>query len=102
MLPQHPTALPDEFRRRRLVFRCWHRGMREVDLLLGRYADAHVAEMSQADLARLEALLDIPDSELLAWLTGARQADGEVDQTLIDSIRAFHADLPTVQDLEQP
>ncbi len=98
MLPANPIELSDETRRRRLVFRCWHRGMREVDLLLGRFADAHVPEMSRGDLARLETLLDIPDSELLAWLTGAGRANSEDNQRLIDAIRVFHSTNPTVQD----
>src|SRR3990167_975843 len=44
-------------RRRRLRFRVWHRGMREVDLILGRFADAHLAELDEADLSSFEALL---------------------------------------------
>lgn len=99
-MPPPNTNVPDDIRRRRLVFRCWHRGMREVDLLLGRYADAHIGKMSEDDLARMEALLDIPDSELLGRLTGAVSA-GVEDQALIDMIRAFHSRNPTVQDFDQ-
>lgn len=93
-------GLPDHTRRRRLQFRCWHRGMREVDLLLGRYVDAHLAEMSEEDLARLEALLDIPDSDLFAWLTGARPPEQGTDLALLRAIRVFHAGNPTIEDIQ--
>lgn len=74
--------------------------MREVDLLLGRYADAHVGDMSAADLARLEALLDIPDADLYAWLTGSHEAD-PVHAPAIEAVRAFHANHPIAQDADE-
>ena len=47
-------------RRRRLLFRAWHRGMREMDLIIGRFADAHIATLSDAELDEFERLLDVP------------------------------------------
>ena len=47
-------------RRRRLLFRAWHRGMREIDLIMGRFADAHIATLSDAELDEFERLLDVP------------------------------------------
>ena len=43
-------------RRRRLLFRCWHRGIREMDLVLGRFADGQLATLSEAELGEFEAL----------------------------------------------
>ena len=57
-------------RRKRLLFRCWHRGTREMDLILGRFADAEIANLSDGDLAELERLIDVPDPDLYAALTG--------------------------------
>jgi antitoxin CptB len=105
--PNTPEPLPpeaatsDDLRRRRLVFRCWHRGMREVDLLLGRFADARAGDMSDVDLARLEALLDIADADLYAWLTGSRKPDPR-HARVVEAIRVFHADHPIIQDAEGP
>src|SRR6185295_4291950 len=48
-------------RRKRLLFRCWHRGTREMDLILGRFADAEIAMLSDAELAELEQLIEEPD-----------------------------------------
>ena len=57
-------------RRRRMLFRAWRRGMREMDLVMGRFADANLPAMSEAELDEFERLLDAPDPELLAWITG--------------------------------
>jgi antitoxin CptB len=80
----------DTVRRRRLVFRAWHRGMREVDLLLGRFADARVAEMSEANLASFEALLDLPDPKILAWITGEEDVPREHESGFVRELIAFH------------
>ncbi len=57
-------------RSRRVRFRCWHRGTREADLLLGRFADTCVGELDQAGLDQLEALLDQPDPDIWDWVVG--------------------------------
>ena len=64
------TGDPFQVARKRLRYRSWHRGTREADLLLGRFADAHLAAMDAAQLARFAALLDVPDPDLVDWLTG--------------------------------
>jgi antitoxin CptB len=57
-------------RRRRLLFRSWHRGIREVDLILGRFADARLAAMGEVELDEYEELIDVPTPVLLAWVMG--------------------------------
>ena len=57
-------------RRRKLLFRCWHRGIPEVDLIMGRFADAAVDELSDDELAEFERLIEVPDHDVLAWVTG--------------------------------
>ena len=61
---------PLQVRRKQLRYRSWHRGTREADLLLGRFADAHLAGMDEVHLGRFAALLDVPDPDLVDWLTG--------------------------------
>jgi antitoxin CptB len=58
-----------EVRRKRLLFRSWHRGTREADLLLGSFAEQHLAGLSDAQLDRYEALLENTDAALLDWIT---------------------------------
>jgi len=50
-----------DLRRRKLLFRSWHRGMREMDLIMGRFADASIGQLTQAELAQFEELLEVPD-----------------------------------------
>jgi len=81
-------------RRRRALFRAWHRGTREMDLLLGPFADAHIADLGDHDLADFEALMEVPDDELLTWLVGRAEAAEEYRSRVFDSIVAFHARAP--------
>lgn len=80
----------DAVRRRRLRFRAWHRGMREVDLLLGRFADAHLDALDEADLTSFEALLEVPDPVVLAWITSEMPVPGDRDTRLLRRLIAFH------------
>lgn len=84
------AELGDAARRRRLKFRCWHRGMKEVDLILGRFADAAVDGMDEAQLVAFEALLDEPDPQILAWVTGQEAVPVDRDTPFLRSLMAFH------------
>ena len=63
-----PEAL--ETRRKRLLWRASHRGLREMDLLLGGFARSHIERLSEDELDELETIIAIPDQELMAWLLG--------------------------------
>jgi antitoxin CptB len=78
-------------RRKRLLFRCWHRGTREMDLLLGRFADAEIAVLTDAELTELERLLEIPDPDLYAAVSGDKPLQGEFASALFDRIKAVRA-----------
>lgn len=54
---------------RKLKFRAWHRGTREMDLLMGSFADRHVMNMDYAALQEFEALLSCNDPDLYNWVT---------------------------------
>jgi antitoxin CptB len=79
-----------EMRRRRLRFRAWHRGMREVDLLLGRFADATLDDLDETELSGFEALLLLPDPDVLSWVTGEFAVPPEADSPLVRRLLAFH------------
>lgn len=78
-------------RRKRLLFRAWHRGIREMDLLLGRFADARIETLSDLELDRLDVLMALPDPLLYGWLTGAEPPPPDADLALIGQIAAFHS-----------
>ena len=74
-------------RRRRMLFRAWRRGMREMDLVMGRFADANLPAMSEAELDEFERLLDAPDPELLGWITGETPVPAPFDTPLLARLR---------------
>jgi antitoxin CptB len=76
-------------RRKRLLFRCWHRGTREMDLILGRFADAEIASLSDNELAELEHLIEVPDQDLYAAVSGSMVLPAEYATGLFDRIRSF-------------
>ncbi|WP_274629075.1 succinate dehydrogenase assembly factor 2 [Arvimicrobium flavum] len=78
-----------DIRRRKVLFRSWHRGMRELDLVLGTFADATIDGLTDAEIDQYEHLLDIPDTDLLAWVTGERQIPAEHNTPLFERILAF-------------
>jgi len=78
-------------RRKRLLFRCWHRGTREMDLILGRFADAEIANLSDDELAEFEYLMDVPDPDLYAALTGNVPPAPEFASRLFDGIKSFRS-----------
>jgi antitoxin CptB len=79
-------------RRKRLLFRCWHRGTREMDLILGRFADAEIANLSDDELAQLEQLIDVPDPDLYAAVSGNAVLAPEFASDLFDRIKSFRVD----------
>jgi antitoxin CptB len=80
-----------DVRRRKLLFRAWHRGLREVDLILGRFADNHIERLDEADLSEFENLMNVPDGELLAWLTWEAEVPAAHDGPLFRRLREFKA-----------
>jgi antitoxin CptB len=78
-------------RRKRLLFRCWHRGTREMDLILGRFADAEIANLADGELAQLEQLIEVPDPDLYAALTGKAPLAAEHANALFERIKSFRA-----------
>ena len=79
-------------RRKRLLFRCWHRGTREMDLILGRFADAEIADLGDDELVLLERLIEVPDPDLYAALTGDKALAPEHANRVLDRIKSFRVD----------
>jgi len=76
-------------RLRRLRYRAWHRGTKEMDLMLGPYADARLGEMAVAELDRFETLLEEADTDLLKWLMGQEPTPADADADLLRDLLRF-------------
>ena len=77
-------------RRRKLLFRAWHRGSREMDLVMGPFADAWIDRLSEDELAEFERLVAMPDPELFSLVVDS-QAEPEQANALLARLRAFHS-----------
>ena len=85
------TSAGLDVRRRRILFRAWHRGIREMDLLMGRFADAEIATMPEPDLDEFERLIEVPDRDLFRWITGEDEAPSNYDTGVFWRLKTFHS-----------
>ena len=76
-------------RRRRALFRAWHRGTREMDLVMGRFADREIHSLSEADLSEFERLLDLQEADVFGWVTGQIPVPAGVDTRLLARLGEF-------------
>ncbi len=82
------TASPD-IRRKRLLFRSWHRGRREADLILGSFAEANLPGFDDARLDHYEALLECADADLFDWISRRAAPPPEYDTEVTRLLLAF-------------
>ncbi len=80
-------------RRKKLRFRAWRRGFREIDLILGAFADQRLAELDEAGLDAFERLLNVPDQEAYDWITEQAAPPPEHDTPTLALIRAFRFEI---------
>ncbi len=77
-------------RRKRLIFRSWHRGMREMDLIMGTFADANVPAMDVAALDHYEELLNTPDPDVYDWISGQKPVPANVMNEIVEKLLAHN------------
>lgn len=82
-------AEPIELRRKRLLWRACHRGIREMDLLMGGFAKNRVGNMTENELSDFEALIELPDQQLLTWITGEATVPSTLDTGLLSELLKF-------------
>ncbi|QIE54724.1 succinate dehydrogenase assembly factor 2 [Pikeienuella piscinae] len=83
------TAETAANRLRRLSMRSWRRGMKEMDLILGRFADARLAALGESELAAYEALLGENDQDLYLWVSGGAPTPAH-HESIVGIIAGFH------------
>lgn len=80
-------------RRRRLLFRAWHRGIREMDLILGSFADREIATLDEADLDEFERILGVDDRDLIRWVVGEVETPEDFATPMFERITAFRPEI---------
>src|ERR1700751_1773324 len=89
-MPERWSEGLDE-RRRKLLFRAWRRGVREMDLIVGRFADVYIDKFDEPSLDQFERLIEVPNAALYAWVTGDETAPAEHDSAVLRELIGFHA-----------
>ncbi len=79
-----------DVRRRKLLFRAWRRGVREMDLIVGRFADAYIDKFDEPTLDEFERLIEVPNAELYAWVVGDAVAPASYDTPVLRQLIDFH------------
>jgi antitoxin CptB len=79
-----------DVRRRQILFRAWRRGVREMDLIVGRFADARIAVLDGPELDDFERLMEAPNASLYAWVTGAEPIPPDYDTPVLQQLVSFH------------
>jgi antitoxin CptB len=80
-----------DIRCRRLLFRCWHRGTQEGDLILGAFAESSLSDLNSTQLDQFEALLHCSDTDVFGWIAGNSVPPPEHDHDLMRLMRDFWA-----------
>ncbi len=88
-------------RQRKLLFRAWRRGVREIDLIVGRFADVHIGTLDAAALDDFERLIEAPNAELYAWVAGGEPPPVGYDTAVLAKLKAFHMGTHTMPAAEE-
>lgn len=78
-----------EVTRKKLRFRAWHRGTKEADLMMGRFADAYLQHFGAEELDQFSALLEEQDLDVYGWVIGRDPVPGEHRTRVMDLLQAF-------------
>lgn len=78
-----------EKRLKRLAFRAVHRGIKELDILIGDFADQFLEELTNDELDEFESLLMVPDQEFYAMLRQERPIPEQLDGPVLRCLVAF-------------
>ena len=89
-MPQTQAEDNISITRKRLIFRSWHRGTREIDLLLGKFADTHVPGFGAEELLQYDSLLQNSDPDIYNWISRAEPVPPEEDTAVVRLLLDFY------------
>jgi len=77
-------------RRKRLLYRATHRGTKEADIVVGGFVQLHITSLAEVELDDLEIVLEIPDVDLMDWITGRKQMPDDMKRPLFKLLFDYH------------
>lgn len=77
-------------RREKLRFRSWHRGLREMDLFMGSFADTYLSGFNDTQLGAYELLLEGSDLEVYNWIIGKESLPAAFQNDVTEKLLAHH------------
>ncbi len=89
IMPQDTPEDNISIKRKRLIFRSWHRGTREIDLLLGKFAEAQIPQYDEQQLANYERFLNNSDPDIFNWITGQEPVPPAEDNEVVSLLLTF-------------
>lgn len=78
--------------RKRLLWRATHRGIKEMDIMVGGFATARLGTMSEVELHQFAAILELPDQDLLSWATRQSEVPDAVRSPMLLAILSYRPD----------
>ena len=84
-----------DVRHKKILMRAWHRGIKEMDLMFGRFVDGELDNLNDEELGQLEMLLDQHDRDLLQWFTDELPVPEAFDCPLFHKIKNYHENFET-------
>lgn len=82
-----PVELSPE--RKKLLYRARYRGFKEADMVIGRFAEAHLGSMTDEQVETFRLLLEVPDQQLYAWVIGREDAPDNYKSDVLTMIQGF-------------
>lgn len=77
-------------RHKKLLFRAWHRGTREADLMVGRYAQVNIAQWDDVMLDIFEEFLDESDADIFDWVSGRQELPVLPCRIILEDMKKFY------------
>ena len=74
---------------KRLLYRATHRGTRELDLMLGSFARAHLPRFSDTEMAQFDRMLRLEEADLQVWLLGQEEIPAGEHEPMLRRVRTF-------------
>lgn len=82
-------------RRKRLLWRATRRGIKEMDIIVGGFAEANLAKLGEKELDDFEKVLEIPDQDLLSYATLQIEVPAHLRSAMLDAVLAFRPETLT-------